>query len=337
MPFATAGLSGDISWSKPSPDGKFLLVILLPKSYLSDEQDEHEFDSNDHFDKFPESGVYLNDGSDKLLWKLPYYSHCYRVYFSDDGQHLIFAAEDTTHNTSDFSHLGAHIYFAHQDSDEQSWQQHQVTRGLALKSLIDKLLNRQYLQWEEVTFDAANNTYTIQTSQHEEFVFDIRTGKKIRTTSLWNKCLGVFLVFIPLLVIASRRITGKQPSTKKWQFSMGGLLLLMTTCSALLALSTVSIKLAGVAIGSAVLGGAIAYFIARRRQAWFTGGLLAVYGLVAGPVLFALVLEPLLRVDPVALAILSLCSLLGCLAGAIFAGRLEKQQLPHKEKQTAAS
>lgn len=207
-----------------------------------------------------------------------------------------------------------------------------------VKVIIDYLLNRKRIEWENTAFDASQHSYTVKTSQAEEFVFDIRTGQRIRSVSVWNKSVSVFLIFTPFLVGVSRRILDKRPETsskltqRKWQISLGGLMLFVTTVGILAALSHVSWRLAGGTVGIALLGGAIAFLMARKRRAWFTGGLLSLYGLVIGLLFFAVACEPLLwagRLGGFHSGLVLVCtySLLTFLAGSLFAGWFERRSV----------
>ncbi len=335
-PFASAGLMDECPWTETSEDGRFLLVMLQRDKEFCD------FDENDLslLEKYSESGVYLNNGSRELLWCIPYHPHCYEIYFSIDGQHIIFAEESTDHSISNIL-IGAHLYFYHRDTKHQLWQEHEITQGWMVKVIMDYLLDRKRIEWENATFDASQQTYTVKTSQAEEFVFDIHTGQKIHSVSMWNKSVAVFLIFTPLLVGVSRRIlderpeTSSKPTQRKWQISVGELMLFVTTVGILAAISLVSWRLTGGILGLALLGGALAFLMARKRRAWFTGGLLSVYGLVIGLLIFAVACEPLLWAGRLGsyydgLELMCICSMLSFLAGSLFAGWLERQSVQNR-------
>src|SRR5687768_1401624 len=138
---------------------------------------------------------------------------------------------------------------------------------------------------------------TVNTNRGEEFVFDFATGTKVRTRSVWNVGLAIYLVMIPLLVYGSCHC-GIQSSHSRggrrtFQFSMAELLLLATIASALLALARYSITVSVAVATIGLVGGAIAQIVARGRLSWFTGSFLAVYGTIVGLVLFATLGEKL--------------------------------------------
>ena len=132
---ARAGLIDVHSWSEVSPDGKYILVMLIPEAlrieikkdfeqYHPDEQYEEE--GAELKEKYSESGVYANDGSTQPLWTVPWYIPAYDVFFSMDGEHILIAQGDSIHSISDLPQ-GAQLYFHHKGGSRQSYSEHDIS------------------------------------------------------------------------------------------------------------------------------------------------------------------------------------------------------------------
>jgi hypothetical protein len=324
---ARGGLTNEHSWSTESEDGRFLLVMLCePREWFVEVAEGIELKK-----RFSQSGVYLRSGSkDSLLWTLPYVAPCYTVFFAPNGEHVLLAQADPHHGISNIP-VGAGLLFFHKDGSQQHWEEHDITWGWLLKFLALRMLGAEkpWVDWT-ITTDAAHvGMVTVNTNRGEEFVFDLTTGSKVRTKSVWNVGLAIYLVLIPLIVYGSchcgisRSHSSNGPRT--FQFLMAELLLLATIASALLALARYSIAVSVAVAIVGLVGGAIAWSVARGRLSWFTGSFLAVYGTIVGLVSFAtlgekLVWQELWPFSEFALSILIGCAAVGMVVGAVIGG-----------------
>lgn len=324
---ARGGLIYEHSWTAQSDDGRFLLVMLLePWEWFFDGAEGIELKK-----RFSKSGVYLRDGSkESLLWPLPYVEPCYSVFFAPNGEHVLLAQTDPYHGISNIP-VGAALLFFHKDGSQQYWAEQDTTWGWLLKRLVLRMLGAEkpWIDWTITTDASHGGMVTVNTNQGEEFIFDFATGSKVRTKSVWDVGLAIYLVMIPLLVYGACHCgiqrSHSRGGQRTFQFSMAELLLLATIASALLALARYSITVSVAVAAVGLVGGAIAQIVARGRLSWFTGSFLAAYGTIVGLVLFAMMGEKLAwrgiwPFDEFAFPILIGCAVLGMVLGAILGG-----------------
>lgn len=331
---ARGGLTNEHSWTAESDDGRFLLVMLQlePSDWAVEGAEGIELKK-----RFSQSGVYLRAGSkETLLWTLPYIAPCYSVFFAPNGEHVLLAQTEPYHSVSNIP-VGAGLLFFHKDGSQQRWEERDTTWGYLVKLFVRRMLGAEkpWVDWT-ITMDSSRaETVTVNTNRGEEFVFDFTTGTKVRTKSVWNVGLAIFFVLIPLIVYGSchcgipRSHSGGRVRT--FQFSIAELLLLATIASALLALARCSIPVSAAVATVGLVGGAIAWCVARGRLSWFTGSFLAVYGTIVGLVLFATLGEKLIwrgiwPFDEFALAILAGCAVVGMVLGAVIGGWVARQR-----------
>lgn len=76
-----------VTYSTPSPDGKYLFVMLAPPSDDPARNPDNTEQAKDLRRKYPASGLYRNDGSTTPVWTADWYA--YGVFPADDGVHLV--------------------------------------------------------------------------------------------------------------------------------------------------------------------------------------------------------------------------------------------------------
>ena len=92
-----------------SANGEYLLVLLTPPAERVDRPeydptvdkglDEEEICAWRELRareleleaKYPQSGIYRNDGSTELVWPMPYITICKNIYVANDGEHVVVA------------------------------------------------------------------------------------------------------------------------------------------------------------------------------------------------------------------------------------------------------
>jgi hypothetical protein len=194
-----------------------------------------------------------------------------------------------------------------------------------------------WYDWTKTEFDPNADTYTIKTNQGEEYVFDLATGRKLRTKSDWDIGVAIIVVCVPTLILGlCRHARSKHHAgwrQRWWQVSLGEAFLLATVASVLLTVArfstTLSISVASIGFG----GGGIAQFVTRGRLSWWLGGFVAVYGTFIGLIIFstlgaALIMRLSLPSVP-AIGLLVGCCAAGWLTGALVGGRVAKRCETH--------
>ena len=76
-----------VTYSTPSPDEQFLFVMLAPPSGDATQNPDNNEHAKELRKKYPQSGMYRNDGSTDPLWAVDWYD--YEVFPANDGIHLV--------------------------------------------------------------------------------------------------------------------------------------------------------------------------------------------------------------------------------------------------------
>lgn len=204
---SVAGLRESFTETAVSDDGRYLLVSIstrpLEVELADDRLDEVEKarveDVRSHY---PESGLYLNDGSNTPLWT-------YNGRWSGDpivvpdGEHVIFPGAWTS-NEYEFQA----VEFTRRGMTIRSYDNSDIIPAWLLKFLAS---GRRGPKCDGYWFDPATMTFTIRTNQSEEFTFDVRTGEIVATRSpfpLYISLVGisvVVLIAMPILLIRRSR------------------------------------------------------------------------------------------------------------------------------------
>ncbi len=167
------GWSG--SYSVVSPDEQYVLVMLMGAYKPPDKDVSPETDgANKLLLKYPASGLYRNGGSPRLLWAMQYIPWEQGITLSSDGHHMIVWG---------------------------SWPQTPFYDAPALSFFNDGLLLRTYTvrslvayptqlphstshyQWLlEDSLHDMRGLLTVETQNHEKYVFGLSTGEVISRT-----------------------------------------------------------------------------------------------------------------------------------------------------------
>jgi hypothetical protein len=191
---AFAGLRGPThTWTLASPDGKHLLVIISELPIDEDAGDGGRGKSDPEYirsirAKYPQSGLYLNDGSTEPLWIMREgWGRGSEFHIAPDGQHFVVAGGEDCFYTDFFAMFyrnGQKVKFCRTSELVPFWRQ-----GIAN-------LCRRPIEVRTSYFDGNALTYEVTTTEGEQFVFDITTGQLIRHTSHLQHFLAVLLLVI---------------------------------------------------------------------------------------------------------------------------------------------
>jgi hypothetical protein len=186
------------SYTTPSPDNKYVFVMLGPKpDDPSDSQwrDERMEESRRLHAKFPSSGLYLNDGSTTPLWVVSEYS--WEVFIPSDGIHLVMPAS-----------------WPSTSSDEALtfYESGKVLRRYRVNDLVDLTWflpgGHQHFVWEKsIALDDQKRTMSVTTQHYDHYDFDVTTGEIISSRHP-SRMLIVGLALCVLYVIV--RSVGKR-------------------------------------------------------------------------------------------------------------------------------
>ena len=156
-----------------SPDGRYVLVmrggmIVQPGEEVSPEAAE----LNKLLAKYPSSGLYMNDGSNIPLWLMPYVSWRTSVLVSSDGHHVVVWGEWPA-DTATYSDVALTFY-----KDGNLLTRYAVSDLVMAPEELPHSVS--HYQWVlKHTLDEARGLLTVETHNHEEYIFDVSTGKVI--------------------------------------------------------------------------------------------------------------------------------------------------------------
>jgi hypothetical protein len=330
-----AGLVDDESWRKTSDDGRYVLVMVSQHPVDEDfSRKNREAEVRDIRRRYQQSGLYRNDGSSEPLWTIPYHLPVYAVYLAPDGEYLVLAVEHWSHTISNIG-PGGRVHFYRRGEALASYQEPDFIRCFAFKWLASRLLDDHVILCRRARFDPQALTYTVTTSQSEEVVFDVTTGKIVRRWSPWLLYEGILLVAVPLIVFglsrrgAPRAAAPGEPRRSRLQFSLQETFGLVTAICLFLWLANLSGVLAIACFVIGFVGGALAWFRSRNRRAWPIGAMLSLYGGFLGVLAWARLSDYLLLLRPSSYLVLGTLVALGSvgiLSGGWLGGWLERRR-----------
>ena len=181
---AMAALSPCDSWQTVSADKNFVLVMISWKP--ASEDGDVGSSARAIRMKYPQSGLYRNDGSTTPLWTMPYRCEHSEVYIAPDGQHLLFA-----NDWNAGSDVVGMVTFFEQDRQLGRFTVTELTSCLNAKCLLGGFPRRT-----SSVFDPGAMRYSVSTNHGEWYVFDASTGRLIEHSSpfaLYCVAAGVIL------------------------------------------------------------------------------------------------------------------------------------------------
>ena len=209
---ARAGLSMPETRTIPSADGKYLLVLLTPKEErhyrreydaamdaprTEDEiREKHESIvwQNEIEERYPQSGLYRNDGSTSILWPIGYFPPPRDIYVSDDGVHLIVAFLNWDDNASE---RGKALEFYASGRQLANYNEDRLLVGYFARMLFSHFTDVAWPTCTTANLDDDSKTFEITTNWGDEFRFDIATGQLIGSRLPW----AFWIVLISFLFV----------------------------------------------------------------------------------------------------------------------------------------
>ncbi len=231
-----------VSWTLSSSDTRYLLVVVSPMT-LEDEQKVHwdktekqkyiesqrpflssvELSAREKMfltteealelrARYHVSGLYLNDGSARMLWALPEEEYLLpSVVLPSDGKHLV-----------SFGDLGSAVSETVLTFYDQGKPVRSYTRGdlVTFPFLLGWVAGPAHPWRASHSLDEMRGRLRVTTKLGDRFVFDIRTGNPV---SVVRFSLMLVALLCALLVIAARVIlkalrTRKQSSAVRGRF-----------------------------------------------------------------------------------------------------------------------
>ena len=318
---AFAGLPGYKSREIASSNGQYVLVVLTPKaersqlsehvayvdnvfSHLSDDEKQELIEDFENElaleEKYPVGGLYMNDGSTKPAWKIPYISLCQDVHVASDGLHVVVMYSPWDSNCSGNRHLSfvssGNTVFTY--SNEWQFLPFSSFR-LLLRACLGVELPVDVIS----KIDDESNTFTVSTDQGDRLVFDLVTGARLkRSPPLFMLIFLLPLILVPLIFMMYIKLRKqiqaptKNPKNPAVHFSLADLLGVMAYVACSITLVKLFTWFGGACVLLATLGATVAGFPCTGRARLTTGAILALYGAYVGVVVFAIVDDQMLNI-----------------------------------------
>jgi hypothetical protein len=194
------------SYRQVTSDGKFVFVMLAPHGFEENAVVRDPEDIRAIRERYKQSGLYRNDGSDTPIWTVDWYQHEGAVELAPDNEHLI-----RTHASPSYDR-----------TDPPSSRYRRVVlsffdRGKLLRSYrVDELIADPWLlphsvshfQWlDRKAFDESTMRYTVWTQEGSWFEFDVASGQILEQLRVippsTSKVLRVALIAFALFSIAT--------------------------------------------------------------------------------------------------------------------------------------
>jgi len=148
--------------------------------------------------KYPQSGLYRNDGSTKLLWPVEYISICKEIHISNGGIHLVVAFLDWEYdNVSD---RGNALDFYASGKLLASYREESLISAYWVRFALSRWCGLDWVTVENAVYDDRAQTFQISTNQGDEFTFDVTTGDLISSSSPWPIGFALLFGFFALVV-----------------------------------------------------------------------------------------------------------------------------------------
>jgi hypothetical protein len=195
---AWAGLPHPRSWSKPTDDGRFMLVMISPltlEEEIAGRDAEYQLAAQSLRSQYATSGLYPSDDNQNPVWThgyTPPESDSHHVIVSPvDPLCLIVADDDWLRSYGHvvtFYHAGKRI--AGYSMDDL------ISRGFRLAVLVKGGVNG-----EASYFDPVAKTFTIQTNHGDTLEFDVATGRLLKRSSMLPLAAGIVLGNLILMAL----------------------------------------------------------------------------------------------------------------------------------------
>ncbi|HEX8231501.1 MAG TPA: hypothetical protein VF826_19640 [Chloroflexia bacterium] len=184
-------------YTEVTANGQYILVMLSDNARGEYNQTGFTGADEDIRAKYPQAGLYKNDGSTTPLWTIDWYS--FGVELSSDGQHLV--QYGSWPWKGDYDELALAFHESGKPRTQYSVAD-LVTFPWTLPSSVS-----HYRWLKHSSFDDAKAQLHIETENGEKYVFDVRTGQVVSGTIPPVKqgplILGLVVAFVGVIVLVA--------------------------------------------------------------------------------------------------------------------------------------
>jgi len=174
LPFASFGDSPalPVSYIVESENGKFVFAMISPLSReeeLNSLNDEWGAKVTKIRNKYLQSGMYVNDGSNQLIWSVSWYA--YSVEIANDGEHVVRPGPWAS---------------SFDDEAVAFIRRGEIVKSYKIKELVKKKRKvhrtMSHFFWQrEMLFDRKQLKYYISTLDSKHYIFNVSTGETIES------------------------------------------------------------------------------------------------------------------------------------------------------------
>lgn len=163
-----------VDYTKTSPNGEYIFVMLAREDDTSAYNQTHQIVKKEEIrSKYPQSGLYRNDGSSAPLWTVDWYS--FGVFVFSDGVHLVKLGPWALSNN--YSELALAFYRSGEETKRYS-----VSALVAHPSSLPQSVSH-YMWARSSSFDDhPTNRLHVETYNGERYIFDVTSGQIISKT-----------------------------------------------------------------------------------------------------------------------------------------------------------
>ncbi len=191
------------AWTKTSPDGRYLLVMLRKPAAGGAGSAAPAWKTI--CAAYPQSGVYRNDGSREMLWQIDGYCLEGDVRFSPDGRQVVIAGCESWVGAGSFriAFLAA--------GRAPKWV---VFSRCVPFGRLKRKFSYRFFEPREFRFDPAGLTCTVRSEMGENLVFDARTGALRAVSSPWHRCaLGLLACLLAVIAVLAWGLARRRRKT----------------------------------------------------------------------------------------------------------------------------
>ncbi len=168
VPLPDAALADSVApptdYTRVTEDGRYVFVMLVPKGYPTYAEKDETIRR-----RYPQSGLYLKDGSATPLWTVDWYA--YEVKVSSDGHHLVRWGPWPT--KYDYDALAVAFY-----EDGRETKDYRVKDLVAIPQRLPESVSH-YTWRKDSSFDDSRDRLAIETLNGEQYVFDTTSGELV--------------------------------------------------------------------------------------------------------------------------------------------------------------
>jgi hypothetical protein len=181
-------------FSKISKNGKYIFVLIANGDDPSNYNPMGQVWKKDELlrQKYPVSGLYLNDGSTTPLWTVDWNTDDYSLEVSSDGRHVVRVGPWPFQGQYQEDALSFY-------EDGQLIKKYLVQDLVALPGFLPKTVSH-YMWLNEKVLDDDQGLLSIETKNGEKYTFELASGKIVEGHSL-QLFLEIPLYFIGIMLV----------------------------------------------------------------------------------------------------------------------------------------